>query len=176
MVNLFGKNNYMIRAEIKESEAGKSLDFRKGLTYRGVPYVLTSASLDIRSGVWEMQAFQMIGEPSNSVTVNWEVITETSGLFIDANIGVFINGDYLLFNLGAGSGSFDIQIGDLVKILYFYYTPKYDGTPIDPRLELIINETLISSDPLTLGSDQEFEYMFVASENVYNITVTSAHG
>jgi hypothetical protein len=176
MVNLFGKNNYMIRAEIKESEAGKSLDFRKGLTYRGVPYVLTSASLDVRSGIWEMQAFQLIGEPSNAVTVNWDVIDTTDGLYIDANIGVFINGSYLLFNLGTGSGSFDIQIGDLVKIVYFYYTPKYDGSPVDPRLELIINEVLISSDPLTLGSDQEFEYMFVASENVYNITVTSAHG
>jgi hypothetical protein len=176
MVNLFGKNNYMIRAEIKESEAGKSLDFRKGLTYRGVPYVLTSASLDVRSGIWEMQAFQMIGEPSNAVSVNWDVITTTSGLFIDANVGFFLNGDFLTFNLGAGSGSFDIQIGDLVKIVYFYYTPKYDGSPVDPRLELIINEVLISSDPLTLGSDQEFEYIFVASENVYNITVTSAHG
>jgi hypothetical protein len=59
LVNIFGKNNYSLTAKIKESEAGKGIDFRKGLLYSGKEFVLTSASLDDRSGIWEIQAFQL---------------------------------------------------------------------------------------------------------------------
>lgn len=62
MVNMFGKNNYMLTATIKESDAGKGFDFRKGLQYKGKDFVLTSASLDDRSGIWKIQAFQLSQE------------------------------------------------------------------------------------------------------------------
>jgi hypothetical protein len=176
LVNLFGKNNYMIRAEIKESEAGKGIDFRKGLTYRNTPYVLTSASLDVRSSVWNIQAFQLEANPSNVVTITWEVIDTTSGVYIDANVGFFVNGDLLTFNLGAGTGSFDVQIGDLIKVVYFYYRPKYSGSPVDPRLDLLIDSVLIDSNPLDLNVSSEYEHTFVATNSAYNITVTSGHG
>ena len=59
LVNIFGKNNYSLTAKIKESEEGKGIDFRKGLAYNGKRFVLTSASLDDRSGIWDFQAFQL---------------------------------------------------------------------------------------------------------------------
>jgi hypothetical protein len=64
LVNLFGKNNSTVTAVIKESETGgTSLDFRRALTYRGKPYVLTAASLDARSNIWNFQGFQISETP-----------------------------------------------------------------------------------------------------------------
>jgi hypothetical protein len=114
--------------------------------------------------------------PSIPVSINWELMESQNDVFVDANFRIFVNNS-LTFSIEVFSnssgvlinkfGSTPIAIGDIIRVQYFYLSIQ-GISPIDatnPRLQLIIDNVIISDDLITPVSDLSLNHTFTITNN-----------
>jgi hypothetical protein len=108
------------------------------------------------------------------LTMSWEMDELFDGSdpnsYVDANFRVLINGSNELEIFNAGSGTLGFVSGDEITITYYYLDVANGGGIAagvsDPKLELLIDGTLVASNPIPdPNSVSSFNYVFTPTAN-----------
>jgi uncharacterized repeat protein (TIGR01451 family) len=124
-------------------------------------------------------------QPPVPLIINWELSEDrflTPEDFVDANMRIYVNEIEKVVSFGNNIGTINLFKGDQVRVQYFYLQnarvnqglPAVSQFVTNPKIELLVNNSIIESKPITVNQDATYNYQFTINNNT-DILVRSAY-
>ena len=167
MADLYGKNNYRFWGDYYDM-----LNPTLQVSLEGDIYLLNSFSYQDHIGVSNLDMFLMQKAIELTYTFNWELIEEEAGVFVDANAIILVNGIEIASSYGNASGSFEVQLNDLVTINYFYLsTYGISAGVTNPRLQLTVDSILVQDNVIIEAETQDRNYSITITNEITDVLI-----
>lgn len=129
--------------------------------YSGSYWMVLAIEWDCFRDKWKVELFELGVVPVIEWDINWELSEyDTPPNFVDANMRIKVNGVTVLEEFGNSSGTITAVDGDSIDVEYFYLDLMV-GSPVDPKIELLIDGVIVGSHPVVPGTSDLFTYNFV---------------
>lgn len=169
LANIFGRSNVSVFGNMVKTIWSPV----KALQYKGRYWKINHLSInEIVGEVTNIDLFDLgeIVEPVTDVDINWEVFEGPP--FIDANMRIYVNDILRVEKFDNGTGTLLVQVGDIVRVQYFYLANLIDPGMVNPRLQFLKDDLLLGSHVIVPTESQTQNFTFeVLSANIPDISI-----
>ena len=140
LANIFGRSNVSVFGNMVKTIWSPV----KALQYKGRYWKINYLSINETLGeVSTIDLFDLgeITAPITDVNLSWEVLEDPP--FIDANMRIYVNNVLRVEQWTNGTGSLTVQVGDFVRVQYFYLANLIAPGIINPFLQFYKDALLL---------------------------------